>query len=109
MTDLRCKVSEAILRDGPFELNYALNVNCLRCKACKEWILSLTILETMMVYAIEVLKEGLEGVLGRKEELREVALSQIWDATKGTLEDDVCNFFEVLLIRRNFFCLYHYN
>lgn len=48
----------------------------------------------MVVYAIEVVKEGLEEGFVTKEELEDVALGQMLETTKDPLVNEVCKFIE---------------
>lgn len=62
VTDPRCQVSGEILRDGQFLFNYALTVNCLKCKESKDWVGSLTEVKMVMIEVIRGDKKRAGGL-----------------------------------------------
>lgn len=70
-----------------------MSVHCLKCQSFVEWIETLTIVETTMVYVIEAVKEDPGEVSVTEEELKDVALCQLHYIKRDTLRKEVGIFF----------------
>lgn len=90
----RFRQSDAILRDGKFEFQYALNTNCLDCKEFKErkeCVESFSNVEKVMVKAIEADKKNSEEPLISELDDRMAALEKMYDQLFDRLGDSFWN------------------